>query len=72
LRGIIQAIERLLQLVNAETVVVPGHGPIGNRDALLSFHDMLRTIEDRIQRLIAVRAPVSEILAAAPSASVQT
>jgi cyclase len=72
LRGIIQAIERLLQLVNAETVVVPGHGPIGNCDALLSFHDMLRTIEDRIQRLIAVRAPVSEILAAAPSASVQT
>jgi glyoxylase-like metal-dependent hydrolase (beta-lactamase superfamily II) len=25
----IQAIERLLRLVNAETVVVPGHGRLG-------------------------------------------
>lgn len=64
----IDAIERLLQFVNAETVVVPGHGPISNRDALLNFRDVLSTVEDRIERLITARAPVSEILAAAPTA----
>ncbi len=68
LRGMIQAIEGFLRLVNADTVVVPGHGPIGNRDALLSFHNMLSTIEGRIQRLMVASAPVSEMLAAAPTA----
>lgn len=68
LRGMIQAIERLLRLVNAETVVVPGHGPIGNLDALLNFHSMLCTVEGRVQRLIAAGSSVAEILAAAPSA----
>jgi cyclase len=66
LRGMIQAVERLLKVVNCETVVVPGHGPIGNRDSLLVF--MLRTIEGRINSLIASRAPATEILAAAPTA----
>jgi cyclase len=67
LRGMIQAIERLLPLVNAETVVILGHGPIGNRDALLSFRDMLCVIEGRIKRLIAAHSPVTEILASAPT-----
>ena len=64
----IQAVERLLQLVNAETVVVPGHGPIANRDDLLGFCNMLRTIGGRIESLIASKRPVTEILAAAPTA----
>ncbi len=68
LRGIIQAVERLLQIVNAETVVVPGHGPIGNRAALLGFHRMLSTIDGRIESMIKSHRPVAEILAAAPTA----
>jgi hypothetical protein len=39
-RGMILAIERLLAFVNADTVVVPGHGAIENRQTLLGFHDM--------------------------------
>lgn len=66
--GMIQAVERLLQFVNDETVVVPGHGPLGNRDALLGFRNMLRTIEVRIKALIASGSSVTEILAAAPTA----
>jgi len=68
LRGMVRAVEGLLGLVNSDTVVVPGHGPIGNRDSLLGFRDMLRTIEGRIQPLIASGSPVAGILAAAPTA----
>jgi glyoxylase-like metal-dependent hydrolase (beta-lactamase superfamily II) len=68
LRGMIQAVERLLQLINTETVVVPGHGPIGNRDALLGFRNMLSTIEGRIESMIASHRPLTEIMAAAPTA----
>jgi glyoxylase-like metal-dependent hydrolase (beta-lactamase superfamily II) len=68
LRGMIQAVERLLQLANAETVVVPGHSPIANRDALLSFRNMLCAIEGRIKALIASHSPLPRILAAALTA----
>jgi len=67
LRGLIQAIERLLGLVNANTAVVPGHGPVGNRQTVLGFRDMLRTIEDRVQSLMASQSSVLEIMAAAPT-----
>jgi hypothetical protein len=46
----------------------PGHRPIANRDDLVNFHDTLRTIEGRIQRLVAAGSSVAEILAAVPSA----
>jgi glyoxylase-like metal-dependent hydrolase (beta-lactamase superfamily II) len=67
LRGMVEAIERLLRLVNADTVVVPGHGPIGDRQSLLDFRDMLRAVEGRIQSLVASQSSVAEIIAAAPT-----
>ena len=41
LRGMIDALERLTPLVNADTVVVPGHGQVADRHALILFRDML-------------------------------
>jgi glyoxylase-like metal-dependent hydrolase (beta-lactamase superfamily II) len=67
LRGMIQAIERLLRLVTADTVVVPGHGASGNRQTLFGFRDMLRTIEDSVQSLLTSQASVAEIMDAAPT-----
>jgi cyclase len=67
LRGMIEASEDLLALANAETVVVPGHGAIGNRQDLLGFRDMLCAVEGRIKSLIAARLPVAEIISAAPT-----
>ena len=67
LRGMIKAIECLLPLVKVNTVVVPGHGPIANRDALADFLDMLHAIEDRILGLIDAKLSVPEIVAATPT-----
>jgi glyoxylase-like metal-dependent hydrolase (beta-lactamase superfamily II) len=67
LRGMIEVIERLLRVVNADTVVVPGHGPIGDRQTLLGFRDMLCAIEARIQPMIASQSSAAEIIAAAPT-----
>jgi len=68
LRGVIQAVERLRQLINSESVVVPGHGPIGNRDSLCNFRDMLCSVEGRIKPMMASGSSLAEILAAAPTA----
>jgi glyoxylase-like metal-dependent hydrolase (beta-lactamase superfamily II) len=68
LRGMIEAVERLLPLIDAGTAVVPGHGPIGNRSALIDFRDMLRSVEDRVLNLIKSALTVQEIIRAVPTA----
>jgi cyclase len=63
LRGLIEAVERLIPVVNADTAVVPGHGEVADRQNLVGFHDMLCTIEGCILALA-----VSEIIASPPTA----
>jgi cyclase len=61
LRGMIEALERLLTIIDSGTAVVPGHGPMGNRRALIDFRDMLHGIEDRILELVNSGSTPSEI-----------
>jgi glyoxylase-like metal-dependent hydrolase (beta-lactamase superfamily II) len=68
LRGMIDALERLIPLLNADTVVVPGHGQVADRHALIRFRDMLQTIEDRILSLIKAQRTLPEIMEASPAA----
>lgn len=67
LRGMINALERLLRIVNADTVVVPGHGAIGDRRTLFVFADLLRAIEERVQSLVALHSTPAQNIAAAPT-----
>ena len=68
LRGMIEAIERLLPMIDRDTLVVPGHGAVTNRTGLTAFLDMLRSIEDRILVLIEAQREIPEITAARPTA----
>ena len=47
--GIIHFCEEILKVVNDETVVVPGHGPISTTEDLQTYIDMLIVVRDRIQ-----------------------
>ena len=62
------ALERLASIANADTIIVPGHELVTDRQAIFQFHDMLRTIEDRILSLIKKRLTVSEVIEASPTA----
>jgi cyclase len=68
LRGMIEAVERLLPMINGDTVVVPGHGAATDRAGLAAFLDMMRSIEDRILVLIEAQREIPEIMAARPTA----
>jgi cyclase len=72
LRGMIEAIERLLPMIDGDTVVVPGHGAATNRMGLAAFLDMLRSIEDRILVLIEAQREIPEITAARPTAELDS
>jgi cyclase len=68
LRGMIEAVEGLLPMIDANTVVVPGHGAAADRTTLLGFHDMLRKIENRILALVEAQLETREIMSAQPTA----
>jgi glyoxylase-like metal-dependent hydrolase (beta-lactamase superfamily II) len=68
LRGMIEAVDRLLPLLDAGSVVVPGHGAATDRTGLVSFRDMLRTAEDRILAMLEAGRERSEIATARTTA----
>jgi cyclase len=67
--GMIAATERVLERVDAATRIIPGHGPIGDREALRVYHDMLVGARDRVRDLAAGGKTLAEIQAAKPTAA---
>lgn len=67
IEGVFRSIDLVLELADAETVIIPGHGPIADRDDLIAYCDMLTKARDAISPLIADGKSVEEIVAAAPT-----
>jgi cyclase len=68
INGMIAAAEKGLKMTNAETRIVPGHGPLGERDALTRYRDMLVTVRDRVQKMKTAGRTENEVIAAKPTA----
>ena len=65
--GIIQFCEEVLKVVNDETIVVPGHGPISTTQDLQTYIDMLIVVRNRIRSQIDEGKKLEEILASDPT-----
>lgn len=68
INGMIAAADRSLKLGAADTRIVPGHGPVANRDALMKFRDMLVTVRDRVLKLKTAGRSLQDVVAAKPTA----
>ncbi len=66
--GAIAAANENLRLATAKTIVIPGHGPIGNRADLIAFRDMLVAVRGKVAALKAKCKSLPETLAARPTA----
>ncbi len=66
--GYIAAQEDMLSLAGPETRIIPGHGPIANKDDLQASLDMLVGARDRVQELINEGRSEEEVVAANPLA----
>jgi glyoxylase-like metal-dependent hydrolase (beta-lactamase superfamily II) len=66
--GMIAAAGEALKTVDAQTQIVPGHGPLGDRAALERYRAMLVKVRDRVGALKASGKSLAETLAAKPSA----
>jgi glyoxylase-like metal-dependent hydrolase (beta-lactamase superfamily II) len=70
--GMIRATERNLTIVTDKTIVIPGHGPVGNKAGLTEYHDMLVAIRNSVAELKKQGKSLSETIAAKPTAAYDT
>jgi glyoxylase-like metal-dependent hydrolase (beta-lactamase superfamily II) len=65
--GMRDATQKLLDLSNEQTRIVPGMGPVQTRADLKAEHDMLATLQDKVWELMRKGMSPSEIIAAKAS-----
>lgn len=68
IHGMIAAVARGVALSDADTAVVPGHGPLSDRAGLKAYGEMLATFRDRIAELKDAGKTLDEVVAARPTA----
>lgn len=66
--GFIAAMEYALEMTDAETQIIPGHGPLATRDDLQTSIDMVRSVQGIIRPMVESGMSVEDVLAAEPLA----
>lgn len=68
IKGMIAATDAYLKMIDDQTRIVPGHGPLGDKAALLAYRTMLTTARDRMAKLVAEGKSEDDVVAAKPFA----
>ncbi len=68
LDGMIAAQKKLLTLIDDNTKIIPGHGPLANKKDLEKSIQMLETVRDRIKPLVDAGKTLEEVRQANPLA----
>ena len=66
--GAIKTIKAILALADDDTRIIPGHGPLGDKQAMRDYLVMLETVSGRMAKLIAAGKSIDEIIALKPNA----
>jgi cyclase len=64
LEGMIAFCEAALEQIDANTVVIPGHGAVSSYEGLVAYVDMLTKVRDRLEPLVARGATLEQVIAA--------
>ncbi|MDG2502720.1 MAG: MBL fold metallo-hydrolase [Porticoccaceae bacterium] len=68
LDGMINFCSEVLQRINKNTIVIPGHGNVADYQALVDYNAMLKLVRKRIVALMAEGATLDQVYAANPTA----
>ncbi len=68
LRGMVEAVDRVLALAGDETHIIPGHGPLSDRAELQQYRDLLATMHERVAAMVEEGRTREEVVAAKPTA----
>ncbi|HLG57815.1 MAG TPA: MBL fold metallo-hydrolase [Vicinamibacterales bacterium] len=68
LKGMLEAFNTLIEAAGPNTKVLPGHGGITNRAAIVAHRDMAVAVRDRVAKLMKDGRTLPEIVASKPTA----
>ena len=66
--GYLAAQEKVLSMIDANTKLIPGHGPIGDKAALQKTHDMIKEVRDAVAKAAGGGKTLDVVKAAKPTA----
>ncbi len=67
--GMIAAADKILAMIDDETKIIPGHGPLSKRSDLAAFRDMLQGVRDVVAPMVKEGKSEEEVIAAKPTAA---
>ncbi len=67
LQGMLEGLGRVIGMMGPNTRVIPGHGPMVDRAAIIAHRDMILAIRDRVAQLVKDGKSVEEVQAAHPT-----
>jgi len=68
INGMIAAVDRALPMIDAQTKIIAGHGPVGDLAGLTEYRAMLAGARDAVEKLVKQNKSLEEVLAAHPTA----
>jgi cyclase len=69
LTGLLAALDATIARAGPKTRIIPGHGPVVGRDALIKQRDMVLAVRDRVAPLVSHGKSLEEVIAAKPTAA---
>ncbi|MEO6080266.1 MAG: MBL fold metallo-hydrolase [Steroidobacteraceae bacterium] len=72
LEGLLAGLGETIGLAGPKTRIIPGHGPIVDRNAVIAQRDLVLAMRDRMRPLIAQDMTVEQVLAAKLTADTET
>jgi len=68
IEGMIANSKRILKMVDGNTKIIPGHGPLSNKAELVEYHEVISGVNEAVSKQIKEGKPVDQIIAAKPLA----
>jgi glyoxylase-like metal-dependent hydrolase (beta-lactamase superfamily II) len=68
LKGMLDGLNAVIALANANTKIVPGHGPTVDKAAVAAHRDMLVAIRDKVEPMVRAGKTQEEVIASKPTA----
>ena len=68
LAGILEGLSEIADRAGPATKIIPGHGPIVDRNAVLAQRDLILAVRAKVQKLVVQGRSLDEVVAARPTA----
>jgi glyoxylase-like metal-dependent hydrolase (beta-lactamase superfamily II) len=65
--GVVAAADKVLAMVDMNTKIIPGHGPVGDKAALQIYRDVLAKVRDKVKAMVAAGKSLDEVKAERPT-----